>query len=38
MKANLSNFPKASNKYYPDHIHGVNSNEKELAEVGKSAI
>jgi hypothetical protein len=38
MKANLENFPKAVNKYYPDHKHGVNSNERELAEVGKAAI
>ena len=39
MKTNLENFPKATgDKYLPDHKHGVNSSERELAEIGIAAI
>jgi putative N-acetylmannosamine-6-phosphate epimerase len=38
MLANLESFPKYIGKYMPDHKHGVNTSERELAEIGREAI
>ena len=38
MNANLETFPKYHGKYLPDHKHGINLSEKELAEIGIEAI